>query len=47
MVVSALPQISLGHSLLNDDVFVPELGRIEKVEALTALEKVFTITLPG
>jgi sulfite reductase subunit B len=47
MIATALPQTQSGHSLLNDEVFVPEIGRVEKVHPLTALEKVFTIALPG
>jgi len=33
--------------MVNDEVFLPEVARIEKIQSLTPLEKVFTIKLPG
>ena len=47
MIATIIPHPLAGQSLLNEELFVPEFGRIEKVEPLTALEKVFTIELPG
>jgi len=46
MIATAIPQTQAGRSLLNEELFVPEIARIEKIESLTALEKVFTIQLP-
>ena len=46
MIATAIPQTQAGRSLLNEEVFVPEIARIEKIESLTALEKAFTIQLP-
>jgi NAD(P)H-flavin reductase len=47
MIATAIPQPQVGPSLVNQELFVPEFARIEKIEPLTALEKVFTIELPG
>ena len=46
MIAPAIPQTQSGRTLVNDEIFVPEIGRVEKIEPLTALEKVFTIELP-
>ena len=47
MIATAIPQSQIGQPLVNEELFVPEFARIEKIEPLTALEKVFTIELPG
>lgn len=46
MITTTIPHHLTGPSLLNSDVYVPEIGRVARVEPLTAMEKVFTIELP-